>query len=58
MHLFCINECIKCSLGTTDVTRTITFVDEPNERQRKMFTLVLIGHIELAKTVFPDGTIG
>lgn len=46
------------TLGTTDVTRTISFSKHPNEYQRKMNTLVLIGHIELAQTVFPDGIFG
>jgi len=43
--------------GTTDITRTIT-LGEPTAEQKKMFTLVLKGHIDLAITSFPYGTAG
>ncbi|MDX3910862.1 MAG: aminopeptidase P family protein [Sphingobium sp.] len=43
--------------GTTDVTRTIA-VGTPSEEMRTRFTLVLKGHIALARTVFPEGTRG
>ncbi|MZR31266.1 M24 family metallopeptidase [Sneathiella sp. DP05] len=43
--------------GTTDITRTIA-IGEPNAEMRKNFTLVLKGHIALARAVFPKGTTG
>jgi Xaa-Pro aminopeptidase len=43
--------------GTTDVCRTIA-VGVPTAEMRTRFTLVLKGHIALAKAVFPIGTRG
>jgi len=43
--------------GTTDVTRTMT-VGEPTADQRRMFTLVLKGHVAMATVRFPAGTTG
>jgi len=43
--------------GTTDITRTISF-DEPTSDFKKAYTLVLQGHIALAKAKFPAGTSG
>ncbi len=43
--------------GTTDITRTISF-GNPTQQQKKDFTLVLKGHIALAKAKFPYGTKG
>ncbi len=43
--------------GTTDITRTVT-IGEPTAEHREMFTLVLRGHIALARAVFPAGTTG
>ncbi|NJC42509.1 Xaa-Pro aminopeptidase [Brevundimonas alba] len=43
--------------GTTDVTRTMA-VGEPTADQRRMFTLVLKGHIAMAVVRFPEGTTG
>jgi Xaa-Pro aminopeptidase len=43
--------------GTTDITRTIA-VGAVSDEMKKDFTLVLKGHIQLAATVFPKGTIG
>lgn len=43
--------------GTTDITRTIP-VGIPSAQQRKDFTLVLKGHINLALAKFPNGTRG
>lgn len=43
--------------GTTDVTRTIA-IGTPTKEQINNFTLVLKGHIALAKCVFPEGTTG
>jgi Xaa-Pro aminopeptidase len=43
--------------GTTDITRTIS-TGNPTQQQKKDFTLVLKGHIALAKARFPVGTHG
>ena len=43
--------------GTTDVTRTVA-VGEPSAEMRERFTLVLKGHIGLARVRFPTGTTG
>jgi Xaa-Pro aminopeptidase len=43
--------------GTTDVTRTVA-VGEPSPEMRERFTLVLKGHLALARVRFPAGTTG
>lgn len=43
--------------GTTDVTRTIA-IGAPTQEMKRRFTLVLKGHIALARAVFPRGTRG
>jgi len=43
--------------GTTDVTRTMA-VGTPTPEMIRMFTLVLKGHIALARVRFPAGTTG
>lgn len=43
--------------GTTDITRTIC-LGNPTPEQRRHFTLVLQGNINLALAVFPTGTRG
>ena len=43
--------------GTTDVTRTIA-IGAPSDEMRRRFTLVLKGHIALARAQFPAGTRG
>ncbi len=43
--------------GTTDVTRTIA-VGEPTQAMQRHFTLVLKGHVALARAIFPKGTRG
>ncbi len=43
--------------GTTDVTRTMA-IGQPTAEHRRMFTLVLKGHIALAAAKFPAGTTG
>ena len=43
--------------GTTDITRTVA-VGIPTAEMRRNFTLVLKGHIAIARAVFPDGTTG
>jgi Xaa-Pro aminopeptidase len=43
--------------GTTDITRTIA-VGRPTSEMRGRFTLVLKGHIAIARAVFPAGVSG
>ncbi len=43
--------------GTTDVTRTVA-IGTPTQEMRDRFTLVLKGHIALARAIFPKGTRG
>ena len=43
--------------GTTDITRTVP-VGDTTEEMRAHFTLVLKGHIAIARAIFPDGTSG
>ncbi|MCR6633001.1 MAG: aminopeptidase P family protein [Magnetospirillum sp.] len=43
--------------GTTDITRTVS-IGTPGPEHRERFTLVLKGHIALARAVFPAGTTG
>ena len=43
--------------GTTDVTRTVS-IGEPSAEMKARFTLVLKGHLALARVRFPAGTTG
>lgn len=43
--------------GTTDITRTVA-LGRPTAEHKQMFTRVLKGHIALASTPFPEGTVG
>lgn len=43
--------------GTTDITRTIALGPLTDE-EKKVYTLVLKGHIALSRAVFPEGTSG
>jgi Xaa-Pro aminopeptidase len=43
--------------ATTDVTRTVA-VGAPSAEMRRRFTLVLQGHIAIARALFPVGTTG
>jgi Xaa-Pro aminopeptidase len=43
--------------GTTDVTRTVA-IGEPSREMCERFTLVLKGHLALARVRFPAGTTG
>lgn len=43
--------------GTTDITRTVA-IGDPGDQVRRMFTLVLKGHIALDRARFPAGTTG
>jgi len=44
--------------GTTDITRTISTGGQVTEKVKRDFTYVLKGHIQLALSVFPKGTVG
>ena len=44
--------------GTTDITRTVLIGNKVSARQRRIFTLVLKGHIAIARTKFPSGVRG
>ncbi len=56
-EMLLIDSGIHCSGGTTDCTRTL-IIGEPDNKQRKLYTLVLQAHIRLALQVFPAGTTG
>ncbi len=56
-ELFLIDSGGQYEDGTTDITRTIA-VGAPSAEMRRNFTLVLKGHIAIARAVFPDGTTG
>ncbi len=43
--------------GTTDITRTVA-LGSLTEEERRVYTLVLKGHINLARARFPEGTTG
>jgi Xaa-Pro aminopeptidase len=43
--------------GTTDITRTVA-IGDPGAELRRMFTLVMKGHIALDQARFPTGTTG
>ena len=45
------------TFGTTDITRTIA-LGTPTKEQIHDFTLVMKGHIALARAIFPEGTRG
>jgi len=56
-ELFLIDSGGQYEDGTTDITRTLA-VGAPSSEMRRNFTLVLKGHIAIARAVFPDGTTG
>ncbi len=56
-ELFLVDSGVQLLGGTTDDTRTI-IIGSPSERQKEVYTLVLRGHINLAKQKFPEGTGG
>lgn len=43
--------------GTTDITRTIS-LGNPTATEKHDYTLILKGHLALARAVFPKGTMG
>ncbi len=56
-ELFLIDSGGQYEDGTTDITRTVA-VGTPTADMRRNFTLVLKGHIAVARAIFPDGTSG
>jgi Xaa-Pro aminopeptidase len=56
-ELFLVDSGAQYEDGTTDVTRTVA-IGKPNQEMRERFTLVLKGHIAVARAVFPEGTNG
>src|SRR5690242_4014607 len=56
-ELFLIDSGGQYEDGTTDITRTIA-IGVPSAEMRKKFTLVLKGHIAIARALFPDGATG
>uniref|UniRef100_A0A8C6TE29 X-prolyl aminopeptidase (aminopeptidase P) 2, membrane-bound n=1 Tax=Neogobius melanostomus TaxID=47308 RepID=A0A8C6TE29_9GOBI len=43
--------------GTTDITRTVHW-GQPTPMQKEAYTRVLMGNIEISRTIFPSGTKG
>lgn len=56
-ELFLVDSGAQYEDGTTDVTRTVP-IGEPSHEMRNRFTLVLKGHIAIARSIFPEGTSG
>jgi Xaa-Pro aminopeptidase len=56
-NLLLVDSGIQCAGGTTDATRTV-ILGKPDEKQKRIYTLVLQAHIRLARQIFPDGTNG
>jgi Xaa-Pro aminopeptidase len=56
-ELFLIDSGGQYEDGTTDITRTVV-IGEPTNEMRERFTLVLKGHIAIARAIFPDGISG
>ncbi len=56
-ELFLIDSGGQYEDGTTDITRTVA-IGKPSDEMRERFTLVLKGHIAIARAVFPEGTSG
>jgi Xaa-Pro aminopeptidase len=56
-ELFLIDSGGQYQDGTTDITRTVA-VGTPTSEMRERFTLVLKGHIAIARAVFPEGIAG
>ena len=44
--------------GMTDLTRTLLFGTDATDEQKRDYTLVLKGHLALARQIFPKGTKG
>ena len=60
-ELFLIDSGGQYEDGTTDITRTVAvgaLAPDLRDEMRQRFTLVLKGHIAIARAVFPDGATG
>lgn len=55
--LFLLDSGGQYPMGTTDITRTL-HLGEPTSKQKRHYTLVLKGHLQLRNAVFPDGIKG
>ncbi|KAH9811976.1 Xaa-Pro dipeptidase [Melampsora americana] len=56
LHTFYLNDSGAHYLdGTTDTTRTVFFGKTPTEEQKLAYTIVLQGHIAVARAIFPGG---
>jgi len=56
-ELFLVDSGAQYLDGTTDITRTVA-IGAPSADMRRHFTLVLKGHMALARARFPEGTTG
>jgi Xaa-Pro aminopeptidase len=56
-ELFLLDSGAQYLEGTTDITRTVA-IGTPTDEMRSRFTLVLKGHIAIARARFPKGTRG
>ena len=56
-ELFLIDSGGQYEDGTTDITRTVV-IGTPTDEMRRLYTLVLKGHIALSMAIFPKGTSG
>lgn len=56
-NLFLLDSGGQYFCGTTDITRTL-HLGNPSAEQKKHYTLVLKGHLQLNKAIFPQGTTG
>lgn len=56
-ELFLLDSGAQYPDGTTDITRTLA-VGTPTAQMRRHYTLVLKGHLALARAVFPEGVTG
>ena len=56
-EMLLVDSGIQCAGGTTDATRTV-ILGNPDQKQIRIYTLVLQAHIQLARQVFPEGTNG
>lgn len=55
--LFLLDSGAHYDCGTTDITRTVA-LGTLTEEEKKAYTLVLKGHLQLQNMIFPDGTTG
>lgn len=56
-ELFLLDSGAQYPQGTTDITRTLV-IGTPTPDMRRHYTLVLKGHLAVARAIFPEGTSG